>query len=255
MKNNQASEPPKRVLGVPKLSENSEILPIEYILEHPEESIKLVNAASRCRCFIVDNPFVAVVEIKELRLEMTIGVGSIVCEEGCGIGVWRLALPAWVSGVQISGKCAYYGPSRLVDMLNGLVSLQEYDSSGRVVEAARTGESGGLIVAVDVDAIEFEQSTGFCGSLEATYPLHPAAVVGKPYYQACVKEYGEPVGKLSRIVYPLLRLSKKPIIWWSSGMLRDLMIIGFDPTTATSHAKLAAFLGILYTCGERVEQF
>jgi len=241
------------VLVVPKLLENSEVLPIEYILEHPEESIKLVYAASRCKCFIVDNPFVAVVEVKGLRLEMAIGVGSIVCEEGCGIGVWRLASSAWASGVQIGGECAYYGPSRIADMLDGLVFLRGYNSSERVVEAAKLGESGGLIVAVGVNAIEFEQSAGFCGSLEATYPLHPAAVVGKPYYQACIEEYGEPVGKLSRIVYPLLRLGRKPILWWSSGMLRDLMIIGFDPTTATSHAKLAALLGILYTCGRRVD--
>ena len=252
MKNNQASEPP-RVLGVPKLVENSEVLPIEYILEHPEESVKLVYAASRCGCFIVDNPFVAVVEIEGLRLEMAIGVGSIICEEGCGIGVWRLASAAWASGAQIGGECAYYGPSRLVEMLDGLVVLREYDSSERVVEAARTGESGGLIVAVGVSAIEFEQSAGFCGRLEATYPLHPAAAVGKPCYQACIEEHGEPVGKLSRIVYPLLRLNGKPVLWWSSGMLRDLMIVGFDPATATSHAKLAALLGVLYTCGKRVD--
>ena len=224
---------------------------MERILEEPSQSLAVLRGVTRCGCVLVDIPFVASVEAEGVLVDIAVGVGSLVCPRGCGFKGWRLARPAWASGVLVGGSsCTVYG--KAAEELAGELGVgveQRVGSLDEALEAARTGRRV-LVSLVDVKELSVELGDGVCGLVEAVNPLHPSAVVGKPYVSGCVKKVAEPVGRLARLLAPLLKVKRRPILWLFRAT-GEALLLGYDYRDSSSHLALAAALGTLYTCGVR----
>ena len=235
---------------MPKLEEGWTVVPVERILEEPSQSLALLRGVSRCGCVLVDTPFVASVEAKGVLVDVAVGVGSFVCPSGCGFEGWRLARPAWASGVLVGGSCTVYGEAA-EELASGLgVGVERRE--GSLEDALEDVKTGRRVVVSLVDARELsvEVSDGVCGLVEAVNPLHPSAVVGKPYVSGCVKKVAEPIGRLARLLTPLLRVKRRPVLWLFRAT-GEALLLGYDYRDSSSHLALAAALGVLYTCGVR----
>jgi hypothetical protein len=237
---------------VPKLEAGWEVIPIEMLLSNPAKLVSAYRAAKECKCILIDAPFVATVEREGLVVDLAIGVASLVCSRPCGFSPWRLSRPAWGSGVRVAeGRCAYYG-DEVGDLVVELgVNGYELSSLDDVFKQAERGVNA-IACLADATGLEVEKLPGFCGVIEAVNPLHPLAVIGKPYLAGCIGEYARLVGPRARLASPLLRLAKRPIAW-SYEALASALLLGFKPSTASLHLKLAALLGVLYACGAKAD--
>ncbi len=233
---------------VPKVDKGWVVLPVEYMIKEPETALASIRSAKTCSCVIVDAPFVTSVEVEGIIVDAAIGVGSLVCRSDCGFKGWSIVKPAWVSGSELSEAPCYALGSSAIDLLKELgLSVRALESLEDALEAARNG--GRVVVSLsDVDGLSVEQVSDVCGVIEAVNPLHPAAVIGKPYVTGCARRLAEPVAGLKRILTSLLKIKRSTVIWQFVG-LGEALLLGYDYRESSVELALAAALGSLYTCG------
>ncbi len=238
---------------MPRLDAGWEVIPVEKILEDPSRFAAVLRSAATCDCILVDLPFVATVSINGVNIDVAIGVSSLVCSKSCGISSWKLARPAWASGVRVGdGPCLVLG-EQVAELANDLGVRVELASSLReVFDAVTRGGPNAVVFLGAEKSLEVEEAPGVCGVIEAVNPLHPLAVVGKPYYGGCVERIYRLVGPRARLASPLLRVAGRAVAWTYTG-LSTALLLGYDPLSSSDYLSLAASLGILYTCGVRID--
>lgn len=246
---------------MPYIDAGSVVYPIEHLLDNPDSVAGVIaSIGEECRCAIVDSPFVASVERGGLSVEYSVGVGSLVCSPGCGFtGGLKLLEPAWGRGRVLGGDLAptcvtvgeYSGTELSVLGINvkPLGSLHEFFDA--VTRQARRGIA---VLPLASGELEVERVGSLCGRLHSRNPLHPAGVVGKPGVNACCEDVHVLVGSRGRMLNPVLALEDTTVISTIQGMGEGI-VYGYDPLSAGSkHLRLAAVLGMLYTCGVEGER-
>ncbi|NOZ88508.1 MAG: hypothetical protein GXO15_01135 [Crenarchaeota archaeon] len=235
---------------MPYFDAGSAVLLIEDVLREPELLGQWLMGHAGCRCAIIDSPFSARVERRGLSVDLTIGVGSIVCSPGCGEDA-VLAEPAWGQGRLLGGDCVFHGDCG--ELRAGLAALGFKLKRVGLHEffevVGREGVNGVAVLGPDSDALEVEPRGGVCGRLRGRNPLHPAGAVGKPGLEGCVEETFDLVGPRSRLLTPVLQLGGRDIIYSYSGM-GDSVVIGYSLASASKYPRLAAWLGALYACSK-----
>lgn len=234
---------------MPRLAEGAEVVPVEEILRRPRDVLRLLVTARSCRCHIVDYPFTVLASRDGVRVRITVGIGSIVCSGGCGVGGWLLEEPAWCYGRRIGDcKCLYHGPGEGAAMLEALgVHVEVVGSLGELLDSAARGARG-VALLPGSKSLEVSVGGGVCGRLRSMNPLHPVGVFGKADGHVCVERLAEPVGPAARGLTPLLGIGRKTVAWLFRGM-GEAVLYGFEPSEAPSPLGVAALVGALYTCG------
>ncbi len=236
---------------MPYFDSGSDVLLVEELLESPELLLQWLLPRTRCGCTIVDVPFTATIERGGLRLDLTVGVGSIVCRPGCSGGEGaRLAEPAWGHGRLIGGgSCLYHGvgseiPAGLAELGFSVsrVSLEEFFEG-----VGRRGMNGVAVLGRHSGLLEAEPLGSICGRLRSRNPLHPAGMVGKPGLEGCVEDAYQLTGPRAALVEPILQLGRHVIVSRYSG-LGDGLILGYEPSAASKYPRLGALLGAIYAC-------
>ena len=237
---------------MPYFDAGSIVVPIEALIENPEVLGTYLLGSRGCRCSIVDSPFVASVMRGGLRLDYTVGVGSLVCGAGCGGGDEALVLaePAWGSGRIIEGgECVFYGSCGELEA--GLAALgfrlRRVKGLQLFIDEVTKAGARGVAVLDDADPLSVEPAGGLCGVLRSRNPLHPAGVVGKPGLSGCIERLYRVVGPQRRLLAPILGLGDETVVAEVKG-LGEGLLVGYEPSSASKHLRLAAMLGAVYEC-------
>ncbi len=242
---------------MPYLDEGSAVYMIEDLIERPELMQSVVTSIMRgCRCAVIDQPFTASISSNGFVVDRVVGVGSVVCEAGCGgEGARVLASPAWGRGrvVEPSARCLFCGERFAAMQLRALgFQLEEVEFKVFVDRVTRGTERGVAVVDSVLDPLELEPLEGGCGTLRSANPLHPSGALGKPGLSGCVEKRFELVGPSSRVFMPVLLLNGAPLLGRFEGLGNGLVVLG--PVQGSSrYVQLATWLGVLYECGSQSE--
>ncbi len=235
-----------------KIEENSELVMIEDVLRDPVKALAMYSKGVECSCILVDTPFIVTAEHAGTVIDVVVGVGSLICRS-CGISDWRTVGPAWASGARLGKiECRFAGPTHVASLLTGLGLQVKGLELDEVLDSAKKSGSDAIAVLIGYEGLDVIAEPGFCGVIEATNPLFPAGVVGKQGFIGCIDRYTKLIGPRSRLLFPLIRVNRRPVMWLMRGF-SDVLVVGFDPTRSSNYLTLAFVLGALYTCGERIE--
>lgn len=244
---------------MPTMRLGSRVLPIERLLNNPEsidDFLPLTSSKSNeCFCVVAGSPFVASVSHGDLVIDYTIGTGSVLCSHKCTNinSEVKLIEDVWVPGriVKPGLRCVVHDS---IGVVSALLRFIGFNVDNRpyyevIEETLKTRTRGVVVLDDSVDSMEIDRVEFICGNLSAPNPLHPASVVGKPHFSVCVRDLYTLIGPRSRLLFPLLTIDDDvPLVSLVSG-LGEAIIIGFNVIDSHPLLRLAAYLGVLYTCG------
>ncbi len=249
---------------MPTMRLGSPILPIERLLNNPESIndflLLTINKSDECFCVVAGSPFVASVSYGDIVIDYTVGTGSVLWSHKCTNinSKVKLAEDVWVPGrvVKPGLKCIIHDSVGNVSALLRSIgfSVESHPYHEVIDRALKTRIKGVIVLDDSVDSMEIDRIEFICGNLSTPNPLHPAGVVGKPHFSVCVKDLYTLIGPRSRLLFPLLTVDGVPLISVVNG-LGEAIVIGFNVIDSHPLLRLAAYLGLLYTCGVDSEHY
>jgi hypothetical protein len=237
---------------MPEIDKGYIVVPVESLIREPTKIEVFMSLArdEECKCFIVDTPFVATLNVKGFVVDQVIGVGSIVCTPNCELREgYRIEAPTWGYGRLIGGKCVLAGDIEGANLLGMLgYDIHRMSLAEAIEEATRGGKRTVIYLPSFEDRLYVSRSNGRCGRLYTFNPLHPAGAFGKPRHTTCLHETYELVGPYGKYASPLLAVEYKPFLYHIAGM-GEALVIGARVEDLDAITSTAVWLGILYTCG------